>query len=114
MSKTVRRNKIINLFSACLLTLGFSALFAGQARSERLPLKTYTSADGLASSAVTNVFRDSLGFLWFCTRDGISRFDGSEFTNYRLGDEQSARTIFYFYETRDGYYWIVSEGLYRV
>lgn len=108
-SQSKRSITLGTLFSVIVLWwLAFTVL------AEQLPIKIYTSADGLPSSAVTNTFRDSLGFLWFCTRDGLSRFDGREFTNYSLGDESSAQTIFYFYETRDGYYWIVSDGLHRV
>ena len=84
-------------------------------KAERLPLKLYTSADGLASSAVTNVARDSRGFLWFTTRDGLSRFDGREFVNFRVGDNAAAQTFWALHETRDGWFWIsTSEGLYRV
>ncbi len=34
-------------------------------RSERLPVKIYTSADGLGSSFVDYLMRDSRGFMWF-------------------------------------------------
>ena len=34
--------------------------------------------DGLGSSAVNWILRDSQGFLWFATRDGLSRFDGQK------------------------------------
>ncbi|MEP6923350.1 MAG: hypothetical protein ABI954_02700, partial [Pyrinomonadaceae bacterium] len=71
-------------------------------RAERLPLRVYTSADGMASSVVTHLTRDSLGFLWFATRDGLIRFDGREFTNYRLGDSNTSQTLFYIRETSDG------------
>src|SRR5437879_9137945 len=52
------------------------------AQAERLPLKTYTTADGLAHNEINKIVRDSRGFLWFCTADGLSRFDGYAFANY--------------------------------
>jgi len=62
-------------------------LFAcGDARAERLPIKSYTTADGMAHNAVNRIVRDSHGFLWFCTNDGLSRFDGYTFRNFGAGD----------------------------
>ncbi|MBI3950056.1 MAG: hypothetical protein HY314_06340 [Acidobacteria bacterium] len=55
-------------------------------QAERLPIKVYTTADGLAQNFVNRIVRDSRGFLWFCTEDGLSRYDGYTFTNY--GPEQ--------------------------
>ncbi len=49
------------------------------AHAERLPVKLYTSADGLGSTFVDYIMRDSRGFIWLCTRDGLSRFDGAQF-----------------------------------
>lgn len=85
-------------------------------KSERLPLRTYTSADGLASSVIHHAFRDSQGFLWFSARGGVSRFDGYEFTSYLLDDEQSAPLVHFFLESHNGkYFWIATDGgLYRV
>ena len=89
-------------------------VFTVPATAESLPLRLYTSADGLASSAVTNVFKDSRGFLWFSTRDGLSSFDGREFTNYRIGEQSGAMTFWALAETRDGSFWIsTSDGLLR-
>lgn len=62
------------------------AAFSIPAHAERLPLKTYTTADGLAHNEINKIVRDSRGFLWFCTADGLSRFDGYTFTNF--GTEQ--------------------------
>src|SRR6516162_99053 len=82
--------------------------------AQRLPLKTYTTADGLWNSAVSYIMRDSHGFLWFCTRDGLSRFDGYRFVNYRI-PAAADPNVTYMLETRRGVYWIVtnSGGLYR-
>ena len=88
--------------------------FAPPVRSERLPVKIYTSADGLGSSFVDYLMRDSRGFMWFCTRDGLSRFDGSRFVTYQIGDKSSPPGIERIYEARNGTYWIsTTGGLYR-
>ena len=60
-----------------LITLGGPRAFA-----ERLPARAYTTADGLGHDRVLCVVQDSRGFLWFCTVDGLSRFDGHRFVNY--------------------------------
>jgi ligand-binding sensor domain-containing protein len=58
---------------------------ASISRAERLPVKTYTTADGLAHNSVHRIVRDSRGFLWFTTAEGLSRFDGYSFNNYGTG-----------------------------
>lgn len=77
---------------------------------ERLPLKSYTSADGLGSSFIDFLMRDSRGFMWFCTRDGLSRFDGAQFVTYRIDDRNAPPGIETMAETRDGWYWISTTG----
>ena len=61
-------------------------LLAAAAAGERLPIKTYTIADGLARDFVRRIKQDSHGFIWLCTAEGLSRFDGYGFTNYGLDD----------------------------
>jgi ligand-binding sensor domain-containing protein/two-component sensor histidine kinase len=80
------------------------------ARAERLPVRVYTTADGLWSSAINYLVRDSHGFIWFCTRDGLSRFDGYRFVNYRVGNSAQSPNVSYLLETRKGIYWIALNG----
>jgi signal transduction histidine kinase/ligand-binding sensor domain-containing protein len=103
------KQKIIGvLFFLCL------ACSAANLRAERLPIKVYTSADGLGSSFINYLMRDSRGFMWFCTRDGLSRFDGSQFVTYQIGDKASPPGMESIHETRDGSYWVgTTGGLYR-
>ena len=42
-----------------------------------------TVRDGLPQSYVSGVLQDSNGFLWIATLNGLGRYDGREFTNYR-------------------------------
>jgi ligand-binding sensor domain-containing protein len=80
------------------------------ADAERLPIKTYTTVDGLAHNVVNRVMRDSRGFLWFCTREGLSRFDGYSFTNYGIAQGLPADIVEDMLETREGDYWVATAG----
>lgn len=92
-----------------LLLVGFQRTVA-----ERLPLKPYTTADGLAHNEVNKIVRDSRGFLWFCTSEGLSRFDGYSFTNYGVEQGLPHRTVNAFLETRSGDIWVATNaGLVR-
>ncbi len=79
-------------------------------KAERLPIKTYAVADGLLRDNVYKIKQDSRGFLWFCTADGISRFDGYAFTNFTTGDGLPDRHVNDFLETREGEIWIATDG----
>jgi ligand-binding sensor domain-containing protein/signal transduction histidine kinase len=57
-------------------------LFCLAAFGEELPLRIYTTVDGLAGNTIDRIVRDSRGYLWFCTREGISRFDGYQFRTF--------------------------------
>ena len=35
---------------------------------------------------IHRIVRDSRGYLWFCTREGLSRFDGHGFTTYGIDE----------------------------
>ncbi len=78
--------------------------------AERLPIKTYTVADGLLRDGVYKIKQDSRGFLWFCTAEGISRFDGYAFTNFTTSDGLPERHVNDFLETKKGEIWIATDG----
>jgi ligand-binding sensor domain-containing protein len=83
-------------------------------RAERLPIKTFTTADGLAHNVIHRIRRDSRGFLWFATDDGLSRFDGYGFTNYSVEQGLPHRTVMDLLETRSGDFWVATwDGLVR-
>ena len=102
--------KTIRFIFCCLFFATVFHIASDFIRAERLPVKIYTSADGLGSSFIDSMFRDSRGFMWFCTRDGLSRFDGSRFVNYQIGEKDAPPGIETIYETRDGNYWISTTG----
>jgi ligand-binding sensor domain-containing protein/signal transduction histidine kinase len=87
------------VLSACVTT-----------RAERLPLKAYTVADGLPNNVINKIVRDSRGFLWFCTGEGLSRFDGYSFSNYGVDQGLPHTMVNDFLETRTGDLWIATNG----
>jgi ligand-binding sensor domain-containing protein len=83
-------------------------------RAERLPVRVYSTADGLPSNQINCVKRDSRGFLWFCTAEALSRLDGYTFTNYGVDQGLPDRVVSDFLEARSGEYWVATErGLAR-
>ncbi len=70
--------------------------------------KHFSTEDGLPSSVVHEVFQDSKNNLWFCTENGISRYNGHDFKNY--GEEEGlclSATIFG-HEMENGEIWFFS------
>src|ERR1017187_1853993 len=59
--------------------------------AELLPIRSYTTADGLAADLINEIVVDSRGFVWFCTPEGLSRFDGSHIVNFGLCGRASAK-----------------------
>jgi PAS domain S-box-containing protein len=64
-----------------LLILGFGR--GGWAAGNRLRFGHLTVEDGLSHNWVLAVIKDSYGFVWVGTQDGLNRYDGSGFVNYR-------------------------------
>ena len=79
-----------------------------------LPSRLYTTQDGLVRNEVSRIRRDSRGYLWYGTWEGLSIFDGYQFTNYTVADGLPSRAISDILETRSGEYWIATaHGLCR-
>ena len=67
--------------AACVL----AGLFAGavvDVHAQRLAVRNYSVAQGLAHNHVQAIHQDSHGYIWIATFEGLSRFDGYRFTNY--------------------------------
>jgi ligand-binding sensor domain-containing protein/two-component sensor histidine kinase len=106
-----RKMKDCNAIPFLLLSLAIPLLMnTVVVNCEQLPLKTYTTADGLVHERVRRIVRDSHGFLWFCTGDGLSRFDGYTFTNYNSAQGLQQPAINDLIERRDGSYWLATNG----
>ena len=52
-----------------------------------------SAEDGLVSNAVSGIFQDDLGYLWIATWNGLSRYDGYHFYNYKTGNASRIKNL---------------------
>jgi diguanylate cyclase (GGDEF)-like protein len=66
--------------------------------------------DGLPHATVLSVLQDQMGFMWFTTADGLSRYDGYTFTTFKHDTQNpnslSNNNTFALLESRDGLIWV--------
>ena len=49
-------------------------------------LSHYSTENGLTSNAIAYICQDDYGYIWLATWNGLSRFDGYDFYNYKTGN----------------------------
>lgn len=102
------------IYAGLLLSLGavLSSLPAAAQSPDYLVTQNWGVADGLEQQTVQAIARDSHGFVWVGTLDGLSRFDGRRFRNFRLMDYPAMKTnrIAALAATPDGSVWIGTES----
>ena len=74
-----------------LAALALSAPQGTRAQHLQASLSHYSTDDGLPSNAIAAMHNDDYGFLWLATWNGVSRFDGYHFYNYKTGISSGIR-----------------------
>ncbi len=79
-----------------------------------LVFKNFTINDGLSHNNARGIIHDSRGFVWIATLDGLNRFDGYSFKEYKAkpGDTRSLPTnnIIDVAEDKNGMIWVGTWG----
>ncbi|MFA6582457.1 MAG: two-component regulator propeller domain-containing protein, partial [Paludibacter sp.] len=98
-----------------LLTIALLFIFLS---AWSLPYKvSYLTADnGLSRNMVADIFRDSRGFMWISTSNGLDRYDGYEFIHFNsrnMENHLQNDNVHCVEEDKNGNLWIGTEnGLY--
>jgi ligand-binding sensor domain-containing protein len=80
------------------------------AKSQSFNYVHYDVKEGLAGSTVYDVCQDRDGFLWFATENGLSRFDGTRFTNFTVADGLPDNEVLKTYADSKGRVWFGAFG----
>ncbi|MFD2573740.1 two-component regulator propeller domain-containing protein [Spirosoma soli] len=118
---------VLNLFTLILSmiapTTGMWAQAAYTSNASAFRVDHIGVGEGLTQGSVYYMLKDSRGFLWFGTQDGLNRYDGHHFRTYRptVGERGAVQpgsirgvNIFGIIEDPEGNLWIgTEEGLNR-
>ena len=97
-----------NLFKYLILTALLVIGRSAQA-DETVTFHNMTMEDGLVSNQVTSLYRDSKGFLWVGTQEGLDRYDAYRFTHFTLAEGLPGWNITGLTEDPRGRIWIQSQ-----
>lgn len=93
------------------IVLMFNAL-AGRAQNQSLKFEHLGKKEGLSQLNVGCIIQDSRGFIWVGTRDGLSKYDGYNFTNYKHDSQDptslSSSMVADIVEDKEGNIWIAT------
>jgi signal transduction histidine kinase/ligand-binding sensor domain-containing protein len=129
MGKLGGKRVQIALFLACLISLltvpGRQTVLARSAEnaagvplaeeSPPVPARAarfdmISMADGLPDDVVYSILQDRQGFMWFGTGNGLTRYDGYQFTVYQSDPSDpttlSHDTVYTIYQARNGDLWV--------
>ena len=95
------------LICALMLALAFPS---SSYSAEKIAFHTLTTSDGLSSNEITAIFRDSRGFLWVGTREGLNRYDAYRFMQFSMRDGLPGRNILSLSEDPSGRVWVQTDS----
>jgi signal transduction histidine kinase/ligand-binding sensor domain-containing protein len=96
---------------AASLAIGLVGLAgATSALGQQLAFRSYQVSDGLAHGVVIGLHQDAKGYLWLATYEGLSRFDGYQFTTYGMREGLGHFVVNDVTSDREGRIWVALNG----
>ncbi|MFD2574344.1 two-component regulator propeller domain-containing protein [Spirosoma soli] len=93
--------------------VGWGIPASAQDRPVEFEFRHLQEKDGLSFNTVSSFLQDRDGFLWIGTFDGLNRYDGNDFIQFknRRGDPTSLpnNTVWSLCEDHDGNIWVTTE-----
>lgn len=79
----------------------------------QLKLDNIDIKNGLSQNSIYSIFQDSKGFMWFCTQEGLNRYDGYSFISIKkeIGNKNSLVSNYTscIAESKPGIFWFGTE-----
>ncbi len=87
------------------LLIGILVSLSLLANAQTYFLRHYSVEDGILSSEIYAQAQDTIGYMWFATSRGVSRFDGQTFVNYTVKDGLPTNSIITMFPDEQGNIW---------
>ncbi len=97
-------------YSIKIISTVYWLLFSSLLYAQKFKYKQITIDDGLLHNVGYNILQDTKGYLWFGTDEGLSRFDGTEFTDFGVEQGLAASYINGLTENAAGGIWASTKG----
>ena len=98
----------------CRKVLTFSFLSTLSFAQGDISFEKFSTKQGLSQNSIVRILQDSRGFLWVCTFDGLSRYDGYEFKILKnISDDSTSLSnnkILSICEDKDSAIWVGTYG----
>ncbi|RAJ08514.1 signal transduction histidine kinase [Chitinophaga skermanii] len=111
-------NKRFKFLCAALCWVGLMCWEAGFSQAKEFQFSRLDARQGLSSSAVSAIYKDDKGFLWFGTQAGLNRFDGytTKVFRHQLNDSATLNDdyISRIYEGPNGYLWLLTRNGFNI
>ena len=84
-------------------------------RAQLLPIRNYTTRDGLNANSINAILRDSKGMLWVGTFNGVNWYDGTRFLQPPMTTRSGQIYVTHLMEDRNHQVWVATwySGLYK-
>ena len=106
--RLVSDNQITNIVQTADGSIWWTDQHGGISRFNKksAPIKNFSDKDGLLSNSVLTLEVDQPGNLWIGTRDGLSYYDGKDFTSYTGKDDLKISNLKSIASANNGQLWL--------
>ena len=116
----IKINKKLKIILTIVCIISYMSISTSYASMiENFNFKNITIEDGLSQSTIKTIYQDSKGYIWIGTEDGLNRYNGYEFKQYKY-DEYNKNSISHNYifditEDKNGHIWVsTTNGLTKI
>lgn len=97
------RQGIFRLLTAAVLSVTLNSAVSAR----QFYFQHYDIKNGLSQNTVHHILQDRPGFIWFATKDGLNRFDGTKFRRINVDNEDTDCSFIYtLFEDSTGKIWV--------
>lgn len=108
----------VHFFIRLLVILLLCCIMPSGTHAQSYYFRNYQAGNGISSNTITSILQDKKGFMWFGTRNGLNRFDGSSFRIFKQDPQDStsigSNSVLSLYEDEEEQLWVGTyKGIYR-